>query len=69
LQLGLSGEAIDRYVDEWTIAITDITPTVHDIHAQLKAGDHQAAAANLPAEHVYPLPHELRPRIDASPPA
>ncbi|WP_030443824.1 DUF4291 domain-containing protein, partial [Actinoplanes subtropicus] len=33
LQLGLSGEAIDRYVDEWTIAITDITPTVHDIHA------------------------------------
>src|SRR6185436_8806180 len=27
LQLGLSGEAVGRYVDEWTVAITDITPT------------------------------------------
>jgi hypothetical protein len=69
LQLGLSGEAVDRYVDEWTVAITDITPTVHDIRVLLKAGDHQAAAAHLPAEHVYPLPDQLRPRIDASPPA
>jgi hypothetical protein len=43
--------------------------TVHDIRGLLKAGDHQAAAAHLPAEHVYPLSDELRPRIDASPPA
>jgi hypothetical protein len=28
LQVGLSGEAMDRYVDEWTVAITDITPIV-----------------------------------------
>jgi hypothetical protein len=67
LQLGLSGEAVDRYVDEWTVAITDITPAVHDIRELLKAGDHQAAAAHLPAEHVYQLPDELRSRIDASP--
>jgi len=29
LQVGLSGEAVDRYVDEWILALTDITATVH----------------------------------------
>ena len=67
LQLGLSGEAVDRYVDEWTVAINDITPVVHRIRDLLKAGDHQAAAAHLPAEHAYPLPDQLRTRIGASP--
>jgi hypothetical protein len=69
LQLGLSGAAVDRYVDEWTVAITDITRTVHRIHDLLKAGDHQTAAAQLPAELAYPLPEHLRTRIGASPPA
>jgi hypothetical protein len=67
LQLGLSGEAVDRYVDEWTVAINDITPVVHRIRDLLRAGDHQAAAAHLPAEHAYPLPDQLRVRIGASP--
>ena len=26
LQLGLAGEASRRYADEWTVAITDVTP-------------------------------------------
>ncbi|GIF71696.1 DUF4291 domain-containing protein [Asanoa siamensis] len=56
LQVGLSGEAADRYVDEWIVAITDITPTVHRIHDLLRAGDEQAAAAQLPDERPYPLP-------------
>jgi Domain of unknown function (DUF4291) len=67
LQLGLSGEAVDRYAEEWTVAITDITATVHRIHDLLKAGDRQAATAHLPAEHAYPLPDQLRARIGASP--
>src|SRR5512142_345930 len=25
LQVGLSGEAVDRYVEQWTTAITDVT--------------------------------------------
>lgn len=66
LQRGLCGEAVDGYVHEWTVAINDITPTVHCIRDLLKAGDHQAAA-HLPAEHAYPLPHQLRTRIGASP--
>lgn len=66
LQLGLSGEAIDRYVQQWTVAITDITTTVRHIHDLLKAGEHQDAAAHLPTERPYPLPDELRDRIGAS---
>ena len=66
LQLGLSGEAVDRYVDEWTVAITDITPAVGRIRDLVRAGEHQEAAALLPAEHPYPLPAELRTHIGAS---
>jgi Domain of unknown function (DUF4291) len=44
LQVGLSGQAVDRYVDEWTIALTDVTTTVHTIHELLHAGDEQTAA-------------------------
>ena len=67
LQVGLSGEAVDRYVDEWTVAINDITRTVHRIRDLLRAGDHREAAAHLPAEQVYPLPEQLRIGIGASP--
>ena len=59
LQLGLSGEAVDRYVDEWTVAINDITPTVARIRDLLKAGDYPTAAAQLPLEHAYPLPDQV----------
>ena len=66
LQLGLAGEPVDRYVDEWTVTIVDITSTVRRIRGLLAAGDHLAAAAQLPAEHAYPLPEHLRERIGAS---
>jgi hypothetical protein len=54
LQMGLSREAVDRYVDEWTVGITDITDTVRRIHGLLRAGDDRAAEAQLPVEEPYP---------------
>jgi len=66
LQVGLSGEAVDRYVDQWTVAVTDITTTVHHIRALLDAGDEHAVAGHLPAEQVYPLPVELGAGIGAT---
>ncbi|WP_442819551.1 DUF4291 family protein [Streptomyces sp. NBC_01230] len=27
LQLGLSGEAVGRHADEWTVAVSDVTPS------------------------------------------
>ena len=64
LQVGLSGEAVDRYVNEWTIALTDVTTTVQTIHDLLRAGDEQAAALLLPTELPYPLPAQTAAIID-----
>lgn len=67
LQVGLSGDAVDRYVDDWTVAITDITATVQRVRDLLRGGDDQAAAAHLPVERAYPLPAQIAAGLDASP--
>ncbi|MEU9648080.1 DUF4291 domain-containing protein [Streptomyces sp. NPDC048110] len=54
LQLGLSGEAARGYADEWTVAIRDVTPLVHEIHAHVRNDDLDAARALLPREQPYP---------------
>lgn len=59
LQVGLSGAAVDAYVDEWTVAITDVTSLAREIRDRLRAGDEPGAAALLPAERAYPLPAEI----------
>ncbi|MFD0516949.1 DUF4291 domain-containing protein [Paractinoplanes durhamensis] len=65
LQVGLSGKAVDRYVDEWLVGITDVTDLARTIHARLTDGDHEAAAEMLPAERPYPLPPEVAHRLGA----
>ncbi|MFE9767198.1 DUF4291 domain-containing protein [Streptomyces sp. NPDC005808] len=58
LQLGLSGEAVRRYADEWTVAIRDVTPLAHEIHALVSGGDLGSAARLLPRERPYPAGDE-----------
>ena len=67
LQVGLSGEAVDRYVNEWTIALTDVTTTVQTNHDLLRAGDEQAAALLLPTELPYALPAQTAASVAACP--
>ncbi|WSB05381.1 DUF4291 domain-containing protein [Streptomyces sp. NBC_01794] len=59
LQLGLSGEAVRRYADEWTVSISDVTPLARDIHALVSDGDLDSAAQLLPQERPYPAQDEL----------
>ena len=54
IQIGLSGEAVRRYVQEWIQRVTDVTPLAHAIHARVRAGDLTAATAMLPPEKPYP---------------
>ncbi|MBB5866797.1 hypothetical protein F4553_000176 [Allocatelliglobosispora scoriae] len=54
VQIGLSGDASHRYVDDWTVQITDVSDLCHRIHALVTAGDLAAASALLPAETPYP---------------
>jgi Domain of unknown function (DUF4291) len=66
LQVGMSGEAVDRYLGEWTVSIEDITPTVETIRRRLDVGDESAASGLLPAERPYPLPAEVSALIGGS---
>ncbi|MGW1215404.1 DUF4291 domain-containing protein [Streptomyces sp. NPDC002499] len=59
LQLGLSGEAVRRYADEWTVGICDVTPLVHEIHSLVSDGDQDSAARLLPRERPYLVGEEL----------
>ncbi len=59
IQVGLSRHIIDEYADDWTVGITDLTPTVRKIHDLLSQGRDDKARALLPPEKVYPLPEEL----------
>lgn len=53
LQLGLSGVALRRYADEWTVTIRDVTPLPHEIHALVSGGDLTSATRLLPQERPY----------------
>ncbi|MGW6843782.1 DUF4291 domain-containing protein [Streptomyces sp. NPDC054958] len=63
IQIGLSGPAVERYVENWISGIRDVTATAHEIHAAVTGGNLDAAAALLPEERAYPLPAALVERI------
>ncbi len=66
LQMGLSGEAVDHYVDEWIHDLEDVTKTAQAVRDLVRAGDRAAARELLPVETAYPLPPDLAAVIGAS---
>ncbi len=68
IQIGLSGEAVDRYLDQWITKITDITPFAERVHRQVSDGRLDAAREELPVERVYPVPAPILGLIGASEP-
>ena len=67
LLVGLSGAAVESYVDEWTVAITDVTATARTIKSLVDSGDEAAATARLPVERPHPLPPAIGVVIGATP--
>ncbi|PIB04663.1 hypothetical protein B1C81_32355 [Streptomyces sp. HG99] len=59
LQLGLAGDAAAWYADEWIVDIEDVTPLATQVHALVRAGDLDGAAALLPEERPYPLGEDM----------
>lgn len=53
IQIGLSGEAVYRYVTDWIQKITDVTPLAHVIHGHVQNGELVQAQAMLPVERPY----------------
>jgi hypothetical protein len=59
LQIGLSGEAVELYADEWILAITDVT----DLATAVQAGE-----SEVPIERPYPLSPNMAEIIGADAP-
>ena len=65
IQVGLSGEATERYVSSWTHEISDVTDLAHEIRDLVSVGDLRGARALLPTEGIYPLPDAVRSQVGA----
>ncbi|MEW2258633.1 DUF4291 family protein [Streptomyces sp. NPDC047869] len=65
IKVGLSGEAVDRYVDQWIVDMTDVTGLARSTHSAVLDGRTADALRQLPAERPYPLPEHLRRRLGA----
>ncbi|WP_283150484.1 DUF4291 domain-containing protein [Silvimonas soli] len=53
IQIGLSKQAVDLYVQKWIQRITDVTPLAQNIHTLVVAGNFELARNLLPVERPY----------------
>jgi uncharacterized protein DUF4291 len=67
IQVGLTGEAVARYADEWIVSIADETRRMNQIRSLLADGHDNQARTLLPQEAPYPLPARLAAIVGASP--
>ncbi|MER6988736.1 DUF4291 domain-containing protein [Saccharopolyspora hirsuta] len=66
IQVGLGGEAVPRYADDWIVSLTDVTPVMRRTAELVAAGNLDAARAELPEETPYPLPEHIARRLGAT---
>ncbi|MET3135487.1 hypothetical protein AAKU55_005797 [Oxalobacteraceae bacterium GrIS 1.11] len=57
IQIGLSKEAVNLYVNQWIQRITDVTPLAHSIHELVQEGKSAIAHSQLPQEREYYSEH------------
>ena len=53
IQLGLRGQALARFADEWVVGIEDVTPFVREQHAHVLA--RKLELLSIPSETLYPV--------------
>lgn len=54
IQIGLSKQAVDLFVNQWIMRLTDVTPLAHEIFHTIQGGQLEKAAKMLPHEEIYP---------------
>ena len=65
IQVGVGRTLIRTYAEDWTVGLTDLTPTVHKVAALVRAGQTAKAERLLPPERPYPLDAAIARRIQA----
>jgi len=68
IQIGLSGEAVNLFVNEWIVSIKDVTPIMTQIRENLTSTnfDRQKCLSLIPIESPYPLSNEIATVIEAT---
>jgi len=65
IQIGLSGEAVERYVNQWLVRVEDVTPLARMVAAAVKSGTPPSPLPSA-AECPYPLDAATEAAICAS---
>lgn len=63
IQVGLGRAIIERYVEEWTLEIVDLTPKVRKMSELIQAGRAKEAERFLPREASYSVCSETAKRL------
>ena len=59
LQVGLMGEAVRKYVEEWIVVVMDVTELMVRVGGLVVEGRVEEARRLVPEERVYVLPDEV----------
>lgn len=60
IQIGLSGEAVRLYANEWIQDITDVTNLAMEIFSCVELNLFEAAKKRLPTEDIYPVHDSIK---------
>ncbi|GAA5042323.1 hypothetical protein GCM10011506_44310 [Marivirga lumbricoides] len=63
IQVGLTGIAVEKYVNDWIVSIEDISDKCRQIHSLVLDKKIEEAKQLLPHENIYPLPDNLKTQI------
>jgi len=63
IQVGLTGIAVEKYVNDWIVSIEDISDTCKHIHSLVLENKIEEANQLLPFENIYPTPDGLKAKI------
>ena len=66
IQIGLTGMAVNYFVKDWIVDITDITDQCKQIHSFILNNEIDKAMSLLPREEVYELPEDIKKGIGHS---
>ena len=63
IQIGLSGQAVHKYVDKWIVNVTDLSAFVIEVREMVEAHHCDQYLEVLPKEQPYPVPTDIAERI------